>query len=608
MARVTLGLAALGTVLLTPDSFEVLATLTVVALVVAGLALRLAGPDLVLLAGLTVLLALRVVAPDAAFSGFSNPAVLSLAGLLVVAAGVRETGGLDALAHRLLGTPRSLAGAQLRMMLPVAFLSAFVGNTAVVAMGVPIVQDWARRLGRSASKLLLPLSYAAILGGMCTLIGTSTNLVVYGLWVQRDPAASVGLFDLAAVGVPALVVGVLYVLVASRALLPERRAGTARVLDNPREYSVVMRVEAGSPVVGRSVEAAGLRHLEALYLAEIERGGTLLPAVGPKTRIQAGDHLRFVGVVERVAELRRIPGLVLAEEQAAKLREPSPERCLVEAVLSGTSPLVGKGVRESRFRTRYNAAILAVHRHGRRVEGKIGDIVLEAGDALLLEAHPSFTDAYRSHGDFLLVREVENSQPPRREKAWMALAILGGLVALVALSILPLLTATLLACGAMLLTGCLTGTEARRALDLRLLLAVGAAFGLGEAVQQSGLAPYLAQRLLDAGAGQAPVVLLLALYAVTALLTELVTNAAAAALVFPVAWRLAENAGLPVEPFLFVLMIAASASFATPIGYQTNLMVYDPGAYRFSDYLRFGLPLQILVAAVVVAAARLLWL
>lgn len=582
-------------------------TLVVLALVMAALARSLAGPDLVLLAGVAVLLGAGVLTPGEAFAGFANPGVLTIAALLVVAAGVRETGGLDLLAHLVLGHPKRLVSAQIRLMTPVALLSAFVGNTALVAMGIPIVLDWAKRLGRSPSKLLMPLSYAAILGGTTTLIGTSTNLVVAGMAAAAFPELHLGFFDVATVGLPVLLAGLVYVWLASPFLLPDRgRAETA--LERVRDYSVVMRVEPGSPLGGRSLEAAGLRHLPGLFLAEIERGGLTLPAVRPDTVLAPGDLLRFVGMVESVADLRRFPGLALAEEQTAKLQERRPERCLVEAVVSGSSPLVGRTVRASRFRTRFDAAIVAVHRHGARIHAKVGDIVLEAGDTLLLEAHPTFPKLHRYDPDFLLVSEVEGSKRPRRERAFYALAVLAAVVVTAAFGWLPLLTAALLGAGAMLLGRALGGNEAREALDLRLLIAIASAFGLGMAVQKTGLAALAADALVPLAASWGPVALLGAIYLLTALVTEIMTNAAAAAVVFPVAAGAARAAGLPLEPFLYVLMVAASASFVTPIGYQTNLMVFGPGGYRFGDYVRFGLPLAALTLVVAVTSAAVFWL
>lgn len=575
--------------------------------IVVAMAINLAAPDLLMIAGLTVLLLLGIVTPEQAFAGFANEAVLTVAALFVVAAGVRDTGALDFVARRVLGRPRSLPSAQLRLMAPVAGMSAFLNNTPVVAMLVPIVGDWSRRIGIPASRLLIPLSYAAILGGTCSLIGTSTNLVVAGLARERDPDLAIGMFDIAAVGLPTLLVGTVFILVLSRWLLP-RREGLTRSLENPREYTVAMRVEKDSEVVGRTIEQAGLRHLPGLYLVEIERDGELLVAVGPDERMYAGDTLVFAGIIESVVDLRKIRGLVPATDQVRKLAQPTPERRMIEAVIAPQSPLVGRSVRETRFRTHYDAAIIAVHRRGERVRSKVGDIVLAAGDTLLLEAHPSFLARHRSDSDFALVSEVEGSAPPKHDKAWIATLVLIAMVALNTAGVLPLVTAALLAAGVMLITRCLTAHAARSALDLGVLVTIAAAFGISAGLETTGAASELAQGMVGLSVALGPVAVLAAIYVVTAVVTLIISNNAAAALMFPIAMAAQEAVGMSPLAGIYVLMMAASASFATPIGYQTNLMVLGPGGYRFSDFFRIGVPLQIVLGVLAVAVASAVWL
>jgi di/tricarboxylate transporter len=580
-------------------------TVAVTLSMVAVMALNVAGPDLVLMAGLTVLLAFGVMPATDAFQGFANPAVVTIAALFVVAAGVRETGGLDFVGRRILGRPRSLTTAQVRMMLPVSGISAFLNNTPVVAMMVPLVSDWARRTGMSLPRLLMPLSFAAILGGTCTLIGTSTNLVVAGMALARHPELRFGMFEIAQLGLPVLVLGTVYVLVASRWLLPD--GGRNREpLDNPREYTVLMRVEPDSPVVGRTIEQAGLRHLPGLFLVEIERNGEVMPAVGPETKVHADDRLLFAGIVDSVVDLRKIRGLVPATDQIDKL-EGRPQRRLVEAVVAAQSPLVGRSVRETGFRTAYNAAIIAVHRHGQRIRAKVGDIVLEPGDVLLLETERWFLRKHRHDRHFALLSEVEGSEPPKHDRAWIASSILLVMVLTNAAGLLPLEVAALLAASAMMMTRCLTGEQGRRALDLRVLVAIAAAFGIGAALDASGAADEIGRGVVQLALPFGPIGVLAAVYLATALMTEIISNNAAAALMFPIAAATAQSAGVDLRPVLLVLMIAASASFSTPIGYQTNLMVYGPGGYRFADFLRIGLPLQVLVGFLTVLVASALW-
>jgi di/tricarboxylate transporter len=581
-------------------------TIAVIVGMVVVMAANLAGPDMVLIAAVTILLLTGIIEPSEAFIGFSNPAVVTIAALFVVAAGVRETGGLDLAARVVLGRPRSLAGGQLRMMFPASALSAFLNNTPVVAMFVPLVTGWARRNHFSVSLMLLPLSYASILGGTCTLIGTSTNLVVAGLAKEWDPTVHFGIFDIAILGIPALTIGMLFIVITSQRLLKDRR-GAHQELGKAREYTIAMRVEKGSPVIGDSIEEAGLRSLRGVYLYEIERAGRVLAAVPPTTVLREGDRLHFTGVVDSVVDLRK-QRIVPDTDQVDKITARR-DRSLVEAVIGAHSSLIGQTIRVSRFRTIYDAAILAVHRQGVRVtETKVGDIRLQAGDVLLIEAHPDFAQTRQRDPNFVLVAEVEGSAPPRHDRAWLAAVILFLMVLVNATESMSLMVASLSAAGLMLLTRCLTGEQARRSLDWSVLIAIASAFGIAIAIQKSGAAEVLASRLMDVAAPFGNVGLLVALYAITAVLAGLVTTKASAALMFPIAAAAAQAQGIGLLPISYMIMIAASTAFSTPIGFQTNLMVYGPGGYKYTDFLRLGLPLQVLVGISTVTIVSLAWL
>ena len=581
-------------------------TVAVIVGMVVVMAANLAGPDLVLIAGVTLLLLTGIIEPTEAFTGFSNPAVITIAALFVVAAAVKETGGLDLAGRVVLGRPRSLAGGQLRMMFPVAALSSFLNNTPVVAMFVPLVTSWARRCNFSVSLMLLPLSYASILGGICTLIGTSTNLVVAGLAHQWNPAIQFEIFEIAQLGIPAVGIGMLFIVITSQRLLKDRQ-GALQDLGKAREYTIAMRVEKGSPVIGESIEEAGLRSLRGVYLYEIERGGRVLAAVPPSTVLREGDRLHFTGVVDSVVDLRK-QRIVPDTDQVDKLTTRRDRR-LVEAVVAAHSSLVAQTVRQSRFRTIYDAAILAVHRQGVRVtETKVGDIRLQAGDVLLIESHPDFAQARQRDPNFALIAEVEDSTPPRHDRAWLAAVILFLMVLVNASGTMNLMTASLTAAALMLLTRCLTGEEARRSIDWTVLIAIAAAFGIAIALQKSGAAQAIASRLIDLAEPFGKVGLLVALYVITAVLAGLITTKASAALMFPIAATAAEAQGIGLLPISYLTMIAAACAFATPIGFQTNLMVYGPGGYKYSDFLRLGLPLQALVGISTVTLISLLWL
>jgi di/tricarboxylate transporter len=580
-------------------------SVAVVALVVGLLAATRLAADIVLVAGVTILLLSGVLTPPEALAGLANEGMATVAVLYVVAAALRETGAIGWIVQGVLGRPRNLSGAQLRLMAPVVGLSAFLNNTPVVAMFLPAVVDWARQNRLPVSKLLIPLSYAAILGGTLTLIGTSTNLVVSGLMSAHPSLPGLAMFDITWVGLPSVVVGVAYLVFFGRWLLPDRKPVMSD-LDDARQYTVEMMVQAGSPLAGKTIEEAGLRHLPGMFLVEIERDGAILPAIGPHQRLRDNDRLVFAGIVDSVVDLQRIRGLVPASDQVFKLAVPRPERCLTEAVVSDSCPLVGKSIREGRFRNVYNAAVIAVARNGERIQRKIGDIVLRPGDTLLLEAEPGFVDRQHNSRDFFLVSRLPDSRPLREDRAFIAVAILIGMVVVATLEWMSMLQAAMLAAGLLLLTRCITGNAARGAVDWEVLIAIAASFGLGHALEKTGAAQFIAASMIQLAQGD-PWVTLAVVYLVTMLFTELITNNAAAVLVFPIALATSGSLGVSFMPFAIAIMMAASASFSTPIGYQTNLMVYGPGGYRFTDYFRVGIPLNLLLALVTISLAPLIW-
>ncbi|MBM3990994.1 MAG: SLC13 family permease [Planctomycetes bacterium] len=580
-------------------------TLAVLAVMVVALA-RNYATDLAMVAAVGVFMTAGLVSdkfpsPSKLVAGLGNEALVTVLVLYVVVAGLSRTGAMSLVTRPLLGRPKNVTAAQLRLMIPCASLSAFLNNTPIVAMFLPVVSDLAKRTGIAPSKLFIPLSYATILGGVCTLIGTSTNMVVYGLAVQECGRRDVfNMFDLAWVGVPCAIVGIAFLVMTGRWLLPERKPSISAASD-PREYTVEMEVEPGSGLVGQTIEAAGLRGLPGMYVHEIEREGRVLPAVSSNEVLRANDRLVFVGVVDSVLDLQRLRGLRPATNQVFKLDAPRSERCMIEAVVSPQCPLVGQTIRDGKFRSVYNAAVIAVARQGERVRQKIGDIELKAGDTLLLEAHPNFADQQRNSHDFFLVSRIEDSTPPGHDKAWLAIGILVAMVVVAGLEWLSMVHAGLLAAGAMLVTGCCNASAARRSIDWEVLVTIAAALGIGETMRSTGLAAEVANSAVGA-IGEHPFAVLAGIYAVTMLLTEILSNNATAALMYPIAMATSTRLGVDFHPFLIAIMFAASCGFATPIGYQTHLMVYGPGGYRFSDFLRVGAALDLVVMTVALVA------
>lgn len=581
-----MGLQALGNL-----GWEGWLTLGTLALVLGLLMFTRLGTDVVIVAAVTLLLVTGVLEPQQAFSGLANEGIITIGVLYAVVAGVEATGATTLLVQNVLRRPKSTSAAMLTMMAPVAMLSSLLNNTPVVAMFLPVIRDWARKHQISVSKLMIPLSYAAVLGGVCTLIGTSTNLIVSGL-VKDATGQGLRMFDVTWVGVPCCIAGIAYVVIAGRWLLPDRRPAISE-LDDPREYTVEMMVEPGSALVGKTVEEAGLRQLPGVFLVEIDRGGEIIPAVSPREKLAANDRLVFAGVVSSVVDLQKTRGLVPATNQVFKLGPDRAGRVLIEAVVSDRCPIVGQTIRDGRFRSIYNAVVIAVARSGERVRKKIGDIVLRAGDTLLLEARPSFVEQQRNSHHFYLVSRVENSNPLRHEKAWTAVLILLGMVLLATFEVFSMLEAAMLAAGAMLVTRCCRAQQARRAVEWPILITIAGAFALGKALESTGVARLFAESLIDLAGGR-PWLSLLVIYAVAVVLTELVSHAAAAVLVFTLALETAHELGVSIMPFAMAVTVAASLGFATPLGYQTHMMVYGPGGYRFTDFLRIGIPLDIL--------------
>jgi di/tricarboxylate transporter len=585
--------------------WEAWLTVAIVMGCFAMMAFTWISPDIIMSAGLTLLLVTGVLLPGEALAGFSNQGMLTVAVLYVVVSGLTETGAVSWIVQSILGHPNTIREAQVRLMTPSAFLSAFLNNTPVVAIFVPAVKLWARRNNLSLSRLLIPLSYASIAGGTCTLIGTSTNLVVNGLLVDMVGLPGLSMFDLSWIGLPITVSVFLFIFMFSRRLLPDRKEPLVHGEDI-REYTAEMVVEEGSPLDGCSIEAAGLRCLPGMYLAEIERDNVILPAVGPQERLAANDRLIFVGAIESVVDLHSIRGLVPATSQVFKLEGARKDRSFFEAVVSNTCPLVGKSVREGRFRSRYHAVIIAMARNGRRMHGKVGDMILRVGDTLLLEARPNFIDQQGKSRDFYLVSEVGGFHPPNYKDAPMAVAITIGMVVLASSGLLSMLEAALVAAGLMIASGCTSGQVARRAPDWQVLVIIATSFGIGVALQKTGAAGVLADGIIGL-AGGSPWATLGLVFTTTALLTAIATNNVAAVLTFPIALSAANHINVDVMPFAITIMVAASASFTTPIGYQTNLMVYNAGGYRFTDFVRIGLPLTLLVGLVTVGLVPLIW-
>ncbi|TGN40082.1 SLC13 family permease [Marinobacter confluentis] len=577
-------------------------SLAVIALVLMSVGRY--GPHLVMLSVLIVLSATGVISADEALSGFSNSGLITVVAMFVVAAGIHHSGGVDLVVNYLLRSPRSVRSAQARIMLPVALLSGFLNNTPVVATMIPAIHAWSRKIGISPSKLMIPLSYSAILGGTLTLIGTSTNLVVNGQYQQLTGDDGFSIFSITAVGLPVAVVGIGVMLLFLPRFLPDRK--DQQKFGSMREFTLEVAVAFDGPLVGKTVGEAGLRELDRLYLVEIERDGSVVTAVPSEERLRGGDRLVFAGDTQAISDLLRIHGIVPSvHDDEPSLSKDRAERRLVEAALSPQSEVLGMTIRDARFRDRYGAVVLAVARGGERVSGNLGNIRLKPGDVLLLEARPAFVSRQRYAKDFLLINDLE-TDTPRHDRAYLSWVILLVLVGFAASGSLSMLNAALLGAALMVLTGCCSVGQAQKAVDVPVMLTIAASFSLGAALEATGAAGFVARGILSVSSGN-PLLTLLLVYIAVSVLTEVITNNAAAVLVLPVVLSMTGSLGIAPEPYVIAVMMAASASFATPLGYQTNMMVFGPGGYRFMDFVKVGLPMNVFIGLLTVGVISLVY-
>lgn len=580
-------------------------TLAVTALLLIGL-IRDLPADVLFMGAVVLLLLFRVVDAKTAFGGFANEGMLTVAALFVVAAALSETGLMEHVADRMFGKVQTEGAMLLRLAILLIPTSAFLNNTPIVAIMVPIVISWCRQRRISPSKLLIPVSFLTILGGCCTLIGTSTNLVMQGL-LEQAKLPTMSLFELGWVGIPCAIVGTIYMLTIGRKLLPDRKELIEQLGESRREYLVEMMVQPACRLVGKTVTDAGLRQLPGLFLIEVDRDGELIAPVEPDEVLRANDRLIFTGLVGTIVDLEKIPGLVPAADATYEV-SPGKRlgRRLCEAVISPTSPLVGRSIREADFRALYDAAVVAVHRNGARMTNKIGDIDLRPGDTLLLQTGHDFIRAYRNNPDFYLISDI-GWRPLRREKAWIAALVFAGLVAMMVFSSDNILLAAFLAAGLMVATRCISVNEARRSIEWPVLLAIGASFAVGKALENSGVAKTFAEGLVNLTQPIGPLAALAAIYLGTLFLTEIISNNAAVVLAFPFCVQTARLLEVSHWPFVIAVTLAASQAFASPIGYQTHMMVFGPGGYRFNDFVRVGLPLNLLLALIAVILIPLVW-
>lgn len=551
--------------------------------------------DLVALMVMSALLVSGVVSPAEGIAGFSNPATVTVGAMFILSAGLSKTGALNFAGAGLVRLGRrSFWLALASMMLFVGSVSAFVNNTAAVAVFMPVMLTLARDIDVSPSKLLMPLSFASMFGGVCTLIGTSTNILVSSV-AEQHGQPPFGMFEFAPLGLTFFGVGLVYMLTVGVRLIPARRGGDDLAESfGMGEYltDIVLLPESAS--VGRTIEESPLVRELNVAVVEVSRGGERVGVPPPDMTLEAGDVLRVRTDVRRIRELQSRVGVRL--KPGIKWREEdleSESAALVEAVVALNSPLETKTLEETNFRGAFGGTVLAIRHRGQLLHENISTTPLVAGDALLVEVRRERLDQLKQSQAFLIVSEVGLPEF-RRRKMIPALVIILGVVVAAAAGLLPVVVAGIVGSLLLILTRCLTIDEAYRAVEWRIIFLLAGVLTLGVAMEKSGAARLMSDAMISGVGGWGPVVLVSAFYLLTSLLTETMSNNATAALMAPIAIAAADSMGVDARPFLMAVAFAASASFMTPVGYQTNTLIYGPGQYRFMDFVRVGTPLNLL--------------
>jgi di/tricarboxylate transporter len=590
-------------------SIQAWLTLLVLLVMFAVLALDRLPTWLVFIGAVTIMMTLKLASQEALVKGFSNVGVLTVAALFPVAAGMYSTGAISLLSEHLIGQPTTAISANLKLLTPITIGSAFLNNTPMVAMMIPVVRDLKRQSGLTAPTLFMGLSFASILGGNITLIGGAVNLIVAGMVVEAINAGQlhgmkpIAIFDLAWVGVPAAVAGLVYLILVAPRLLsgPKAYPGSS---PTRRRYLSEFRVQAKSNLDGTTLEEAGLAFAVDPRLVSIRRNGTeILP--GPEQKLHAGNVLVFTASAEALAVLWTMIGLVPAYGTAMKSARHQHQ--LVEVVVSANAPAVGRHISELPLpNSPYEIMLVGMSRDGQVPGQSLMDLRIEAGDAAVLEVNDSFFYENRRETDFIITKPLEGYLVKRVDRAIVATLITVGMVVLAASGTISMLNSALLATLVMLITGCLNGEQAWRSIQWKTLVVLGAALGLESAVTVTGLAQAIAKVCHVLG-GHSPTSGLGVVFVVTILMTNVISNVATAAFMFPVALSMSEALGVCFKPFAMVIMVAASCAFINPAGAQTNLMVQGEGGYNFRDFAKVGLPLTLIVGLVVVLLAPMVY-
>ena len=559
--------------------------------------------DFVFLGALAVLLFTGTLSIEDAFSGFSSSSVLTIGFMFVIVAGLTETGVLHWITKKCLGTPKTYTKALLRLMAPVSAASAFLSNTTVVSMFLQIVMIWSKKLNIRPSKLLIPLSYASVLGGLCTIIGTPPNLIISGLYA-KETGDTFGFFEVGKLGIIVLVIGYTMMILLKK-LIPERNQSSEQ-FSNSKEFTTELLVPSDCPSIGKTVKEANLAEVTGGHIIEIMHfDQAIISPVPDDEFIMGGDRLIYTGVPDKIMGLKSSHGLVTASEHVYSVSEVSSDRTLLQAVVPEYSSLIGRTFKGRNFEKLYNIVLVAVSRDGKRINNSPRETVILPGDSLLIECNQDFLEqADKLEKDLVLLNGQEKDIPVSK-KTIVSSIIMLAVVLSTTFKIIPLVEASLIGLLAMLATRCCTPQKARSSISGSTLIVFAASLGLGTAIQSTGLASTIATSIQGL-CGTNPYISLMVICASTCVLSEFISNTAAAAIFFPIAFQTAGILGVNPEPFLISLMIS-TASFATPIGSPTHLLVYGPGGYKFTDFMILGVLMNAMTVVVSAIFAPIFW-
>ncbi|MFH2095302.1 MAG: SLC13 family permease [Bacteroidota bacterium] len=582
-------------------SFENIFVFAIIAFILISLYREWIGASFTFLISVVALGAAGILTPSEMLMGFANEQIAVILMLLLLGEIIRRNSIIEIIFNRIFISAKTYRGFLAQMMVLVSSFSAFLNNTPLVAVMMPFVHSWSKKNKVSPSKLLIPLSSAAILGGCITLIGTSTNLIVNGLVIDQDIIPGMkplGLFDFAYVGLPMMILGTLYLLYIGHKLLPSKSDVIEDFSSRSREYVVEAEVRKGSHLVGKTIEDAGLRKLNSLYLVEIVRGDLEMLPITPGTILVEGDTLYFAGDTSTIADMiSPDSGLTLPEVGMLRKKKHTD---VVEIVVSHNSSLINKTVKDANFRGKYDSAILAIHRNGEKVSGKIGEVRLKAGDVLLLLAGEDLEARSLDRQDFYFISKVREFRTP---EIWKTVILLGGTATAIlvsALGFISLFLALIILLILILSLGIVHPKDLPKSIDYDLAVIIAMSLSLGTAMIKTGVAQMIATVIIDVFVPLGSLGLLFGIYFITTILAAYITNKAAVAIVFPISLTMSLDLNLNPVPFVLVVAFAAAANFMTPIGYQTNLMVYGPGGYSFKDFFKVGFPLTIIYMIVTV--------